>query len=586
MAGRWRLIAPALFLVVSGLSAVPAQAGPAAGNSLPAPTGPPTDYTVLLAEGADHAAALAALESSGGTVLRENPAIGLVVVRAPRSGFAERVSAAPGVLGAARSRAIGELGTRQDRETQAATPAPAGAADAESGAPAGTATAGGATPAQIGMDPLDTRLFGLRMVQADLARQRQAGDPRVTVGVLDSGVDASHPDLAPNVDLRLSRNFVVDIPYDENGEVVDGPCEFDGCVDPAGYDDYGHGTHVAGTIAAAANGFGVSGVAPRVTLVDLRVAQDSGYVFLQPFLDALTYGADLGLNVMNLVFEIDPWVFNCTGNPADTPEQRLEQRTTIEAVNRALDYAHRKGVTMVAEIGYTHDDLGHPHPDQLSPDFPSGASYPRELDNSSCLAMPVEGHHVIAVSSVGPSGAKEDFSNYGLEQVSLAAPGGYRRDGFGTAAYFSRDNQILSTYSRAAATGKHWLTPEGEITELGLANGMVKHCQDALCSYFRWAEGTDRAAPHVSGVAALVISQYGNRGRDNTPAMSPERVEHVLLSTARAHPCPTPRLVSYADVGRTPDWDAYCDGDTSFNGFYGHGIVDALAAVSLPGSPL
>jgi len=588
-------------LVVSGLSVVHAQASSTSGAATAA--GPPVDYTILLEDGADHDAAVAAIRAAGGAVQRENPAIGAVLVRAQRAGFIAQVSAAPGVLGAVRSRSIGHLPAGGDRESLAAANAPAGMA-ASAQAPAATVDAGatitpsGATIAgagiagaaatmaggtQVGMDPMDSMLYGLRMVRAAEARRVQAGDHRVRVGLLDSGIEATHPDLAPNVDVAASRNFVVDIPFDENGEVVDGPCEFVGCVDPPAYDDFGHGTHLAGTIAAAANGFGVSGVAPNVTLVDLRVGQDSGLVFLQSFLDAITYGADLELNVMNLIFEIDPWVFNCTDNPADSPEAQLEQRTTIAAVNRALDYAHRKGVTLVGELGFTHDDLGSPHPDPFSPDYPFGMSYTRELDNDTCLAMPAEGHHVIGVSSVGPSKAKEDFSNYGLERISLAAPGGYRRDGFGTPSYFSRENQILSTYSRVAATAKGWLTPEGEITQLGLDFGMVRQCVGALCSFYRWAEGTDRAAPHVTGTAALVISQYGNRGLGNPPAMAPERVEHVLLTTAAPQPCPTPRLVSYANVGRTPDWDAFCAGGTSFNGFYGHGMVDAAAAVSLPG---
>ena len=94
------------------------------------------------------------------------------------------------------------------------------------------------------------------MVKSDQAREVNAGDSRVLVGILDSGIDASHPDLAGQLAPGLSRNFVTDIPS------VDGPCEVPSCVDPATVDDSGHGTHVAGTVAAAANGLGVSGVAP------------------------------------------------------------------------------------------------------------------------------------------------------------------------------------------------------------------------------------------------------------------------------------------------------------------------------------
>ena len=86
----------------------------------------------------------------------------------------------------------------------------------------------------------------------------EPGDRGVLVGVLNTGIDGSHPDIAPNFDAALSRNFTVDIP------LVDGACaaEADGlCTDPANVDENGHGTHVAGTIASPLNGFGMAGVA-------------------------------------------------------------------------------------------------------------------------------------------------------------------------------------------------------------------------------------------------------------------------------------------------------------------------------------
>jgi hypothetical protein len=52
--------------------------------------------------------------------------------------------------------------------------------------------------------------------------------------------------------------------------------------------------------------------------------------------------------------------------------------------------------------------------------------------------------------------------------------------------------------------------------------------------------------------------------------------------TSQDTACPEPRLFSYANVGRPAEFDAYCDGDPQFNGFYGHGIVDALQAVLVP----
>jgi subtilisin family serine protease len=118
------------------------------------------------------------------------------------------------------------------------------------------------------------------------ARTARQGDWRVLVGILDTGVDGTHPDIAPNFSNALSRNFTTDIP------LVDGPCDDEpdhSCSDPANVDEDGHGTHVAGTIGAALNGIGIAGVAPGITLVNIRAGQDSGFFFLQSTVDALTY---------------------------------------------------------------------------------------------------------------------------------------------------------------------------------------------------------------------------------------------------------------------------------------------------------
>ena len=123
-------------------------------------------------------------------------------------------------------------------------------------------------------DPLDTKLWGMRMIKADEAHATSLGNAKVRVGVMDTGVQADHPDLQRNFDYTTSRNFVTDDP------AIDGPCEYARCIDPAGVDNNGHGTHVAGTIAAALNGFGLSGVSPNASLVEVRAGQDSGYFFL------------------------------------------------------------------------------------------------------------------------------------------------------------------------------------------------------------------------------------------------------------------------------------------------------------------
>jgi subtilisin family serine protease len=538
-----------------------------------------TQYTVLIEQGASRAAAVAAVSAAGGTVIKQNAEVGALTVQAPAAGFVQQVSASPAIYGAAHTRPIGRVPD--------AAPA-AGAArhlrdvvETEHNPNVSLAPQLDASLAPVGLDPLDANQWGLRMVKSDLARAVQAGDHGVMVGVLDSGVDATHPDIAPNINVALSRNFTTDLPTDPNGAPFDGPCEFAGCVDPPAYDDNGHGTHVAGIIAAAANGFGLSGVAPGVTIVSIRGGQDSGFLFLQPVLDALTYGADIGLDVINMSFYIDPWLYNCTNNPADTPEQQLEQRTTIAAVNRALDYAHDHGVTLVGSLGNNHEDLGHPRTDNTSPDFPLGTTHPRPIDNATCIDLPVEGNHVIGVSALGPSTTKADYSNYGVEQISVSAPGGYFRDGLGTPAFRTNGNQVLSSYPRNVLVANGWVDAAGNVTPAGVAAAVVSYCSGGTCGYYRYLQGTSMASPHAVGVAALIVSEWGKKDKAHGGlTLKPDKVNRILTRTAAEHACPSPPLFSYVDVGRPAEFDALCEGTTAFNGFYGNGIVDALAAVT------
>jgi subtilisin family serine protease len=540
-------------------------AGPAA-HAGGATSGTLTEYNVLAQEGATDQAVRAAVQASGGSVQAVNGAVGMYTVRAPENGFALAMSHSKAVIGAARLRPIGWT---PDAKIQRRV------VENE-----GTGHAGKSQPRSAKLDPLDDKLWGLKMVRADKARRIQAGSHRVLVGVLDSGIDASNPDLAPNFNWQLSRNFVTDIPT-VNGRDFDGPCEFAGCVDPIGWDDDGHGTHVSGTIGAAANGIGVSGVAPNVSLVEIRGGQDSGFLFLGPVVNALTYGADVGLDVINMSFYVDPWLYNCTANPADTPAEQAEQRAIIAAMNRALNYAHRKGVTLVGSLGNNHEDLGKPRTDLSSPDFPPKTEHPRPIDNASCVDLPVEGPHVIGVSALGPSGRKADYSNYGTEQISVAAPGGWFRDGLGTASYRTLGNEILSTYPKKPLQEQGLVDANGDVTPAGDGTVFKQCTASGQCGYYTYLQGTSMASPHTTGVAALIVSEYGERDRVHGGlTLNPNTVERILLRSAAKHACPTPRLQSYVDVGRPAEFDALCEGSTRFNGFYGHGIVDAYAAVT------
>jgi subtilisin family serine protease len=530
-------------------------------------SGETVEFNVLAADGTSAAAAEQAVKAAGGVVVERNDAVGLLTAKAPVNGFTERLDKSNAVLAAAKVQSIGQAPDRAAKKAKDA------AIEKDRGN--GNKTQNKAK-APVGLDPLDEQLWGLKSIRADLARDKTIGDKRVKVGILDTGVDASHPDIAPNFDRKLSRNFAKDIAFDDLGQEVDGPCEFRGCMDPADVDHGGHGTHVAGTVAAAANGFGLSGVAPGVSIVNIRGGQDSGFFFLQPVVNALTYAGDAGLDVVNMSFYVDPWLYNCDNNPADTPEQQKQQRTIKTAVSRALQYAHRKGVTLISAMGNDHTDAGKPLPDVSSPDFPAGTEHDRDIDNATCLSMPSEGPHIINVSSYGPSGVKSDFSTYGVEQISVSAPGGFRRDYYGTPWFNSLDNMILSTYPQNVLVSEGFVDAAGNVTPAGAAVGVLK--LDKPGAYYRPLQGTSMAAPHASGVAALIVSQYG-KFRNGDASLDPNKVEKVLEGTATATPCPTPRTVDYLDEGRPADWTATCEGDLEFNGFHGHGQIDAYQAV-------
>ena len=522
-------------------------------------------YVVVYEKGAGLDASRAAVRSAGGQIVRENRAVGVATVRASRADFASRATRSRAIFGATRNRSIGSV--------PAVSPLKREAIENNAGVSAGPSSRAQAA-APPGGEPLSGGQWDMAMMDATPTGSyaHQLGSHAVRVGVIDTGIQGDHPDIAPNFNSALSRNFTTDI----DDAAIDGACadEADGsCSDPADVDENSHGTHVAGTIAAPLTGIGIGGVAPGVELVNLRAGQDSGYFFLMPSIDALTFAGDQGIDVVNMSYFIDPWLYNCAGNPADSPDEQAEQRAIVEGAQRALDYARARGVTLIASSGNENTDTGHPTVDDISPDYPPGSERHRDVDNS-CLVMPTEGTGVLSVNSIGPTGRKAYYSNWGVEQSTVAAPGGDRREFFGSDRFNAPENRILGPFpNRALGEEQAVVDPITGDPETPL---VVRDGDD----YWQWIQGTSMASPHAVGVAALIVAQFGRPDSVNGGVtMDPAQVERILRLSALDTSCPDPRLFHYPDPDLPPSFDAFCEGDAASNGFYGDGIANALRAV-------
>ncbi|GAA4231877.1 subtilisin family serine protease [Streptosporangium album] len=543
-----RLTSAAIGVALTGTLTVGALTGGTA-----AATGQLRDYLVFYAAGSQ-ARAVAAIKAGGGTALSTEAKLGYVVARGPDTGFAEDLSGNDAVAGVSSNRRIGSV---------------TGFAGSADQVPVSDIREVSSSP---GEEPLAGRQWDMKMMGAT-ARGSYAtapGSKKVLVGIIDTGVDGRHPDIAPNFNRELSRNFVTDMPKDSKGKNFDGPCEFEGCKDPVDWDDDGHGTHVASTIGSPVNGLGIAGVAPNVSLVNLRAGQDSGTFFLKPSLDALTYAADAGIDVVNMSYYVDPWLFNCADNPADSKAEQLEQRGVITGMQRALDYAREHGVTLISALGNGMTDLGSPKIDTLSPDYPADSARPRKVDNS-CLNIPAESKGVISVSSLGKTGRKAYYSDYGVEQTDLSAPGGDEYDGPGGP---DTTRTILAAAPERAMRAQGLVAADGRPT----TPSVVRDCHGGTCAYYQYLAGTSMAAPHATGVAAIIISRFGKPGKGGL-TMPPAEVERLLYASATRKSCPSPRTYVYRLAGQKIPQT--CEGGASRNGFYGRGVVNAARAATI-----
>ncbi|ARS35589.1 S8 family peptidase [Pontibacter actiniarum] len=332
----------------------------------------------------------------------------------------------------------------------------------------------------------------------------------VRVAVLDSGFDLDHADLAPNIDFAASKNFV---PGEELGYAL--------------ADVGSHGSHTAGTIAAADNGIGTIGVAPEAQLILVKVLRDSGSGsfswILEGILHAVNQGADVISMSIGASMPANGKFLDDNGTPDDPTDDFIVSDTKavhelLNAINKVTTYATKKGATVIASAG---NEANNGNKDKSLIHLPSGAP------------------NVISISASAPQGwalapttANLDFmasySNYGTSDVDFAAPGGdYVYPGIERAT-IGGVNQYVYVFDYVFSTGSS-LTPGKN-------------------SYY-WSVGTSMAAPHAAGVAAIIIGKHGGQ-------MDPALVKAALRSSAD-------------DLGK-PGRDPY----------YGYGRVNAFKAVS------
>lgn len=404
-------------------------------------------------------------------------------------------------------------------------------------------------PGVAGPDPLNVCQWGNRAVNATLTGSYPINQGQgVRVGIMDTGVDLTHQDIAPNLDVGTSCSFIrpgnptavpqeIDPtnfpPSDPNGPFTGA------CATKSAIQDYnGHGTHVAGTVAAPINGVGVIGIAPKATIVALHTGTAlGGYFFLQEVVDALVYAGDKRLDVVNMSFFIDPFLFNCHNN--------AEQQAIYKAVNRAAHYASTRGVVLVAAAGNEAIDLDHPTQDEISPDFPPGSEVTRPVGNQ-CVVLPTELSDVVAVSAIGVRKLLAGYSTYSNSKVDVTAPGGDASQTPGTT--FGR---ILNAWSHTA--------PPVSRNPIRTVEDCTGPSNTPPCFDYVWISGTSMASPHVAGVAALIRAAH--------PGLPPLAVEAMLQNTAQAMYCPPDPRCSGNGGGLRPQTN-----------FYGNGLVDALAA--------
>lgn len=282
----------------------------------------------------------------------------------------------------------------------------------------------------------------------------------VRVAVLDTGFDLDHPDLAPNIDLDSSMDFT--------GEGLSYTID----------DTFSHGTHVAGTIAAADNGFGTIGVAPDAELILVKVLRDEGSGSFSDVFEGIVHATDEGADVINMSLG--------DVQPRNSAEEDIT--AVANAMNKAVRYAYQNGTTVVVSAGNDAHDLD---------------------GDGNMVRFMTSAPHAIGISAYAPTGwategwdgnffVPASYTNYGTSMVDFSAPGG-------DTAYPGEESCTVGGLARPC-----W------VFDLVFSTGN---------GGWYWSAGTSMASPHAAGIAALIISENGGD-------MKPQQVEREMRSRA------------------------------------------------------
>ena len=391
--------------------------------------------------------ALALVPGAGGAALASYPEIGTFFAQSATPSFAPDLAAALRAAGIS-IHSIGPTRVapvlyyeRVDLPTDKKDEAP------QSGAAGGLNSmrneAASAAPTEANEEIFNWGAVAMHAREAEAVNVKRAP---VTVAVVDSGVEDTHPDLEGRVDTSRSVKCSV------NGVATQ---DFYGWRD-----EFYHGTHVAGIIAANHNDIGIDGIAPQATIVAIQATNDNRLIYPEYVTCAFMWAASHGVDVVNNSYSMDPWVY---WSPTDP-----EQAAGLEAATRSIKYAQDKGLAVIAAAGNEGVDIDNPWIDNGSPTDVPTPTKNREVEGSIRVPSMLDG--VAQVSAVGQaynvkpglSLGRAEFSNYG-HTIDFAAPG----------------DQIYST-----------------ATTLFYRSG------------YAVADGTSMATPHVSGVAALIKSVH------------------------------------------------------------------------------